>query len=132
VRALRVLRGVAYNCGLRRWHASLRSFPARCVRGAALNRRFARLMMPACSWVVRRSQAVHAVFCRPGFDVLSNLEIMFFTTSADLFATVRYVCRWLALSALLGALAGTASALFLIALDWATGTRVASSTLTPR
>ncbi|MCM3347605.1 hypothetical protein M3633_24250, partial [Cytobacillus kochii] len=91
----------------------------------ALNRRFARLMMPACSWVVRRSQAVHAVFCRPGFDVPSNLEIMFFTTSADLFATVRYVCRWLALSALLGALAGTASALFLIALDWATGTRVA-------
>ncbi|WP_321878142.1 voltage-gated chloride channel family protein [Burkholderia cepacia] len=50
---------------------------------------------------------------------------MFFTTSADLLATVRYVCRWLALSALLGALAGTASALFLIALDWATGTRVA-------
>ena len=50
---------------------------------------------------------------------------MFFTTSADLLATVRYVCRWLALSALLGTLAGTASALFLIALDWATGTRVA-------
>lgn len=50
---------------------------------------------------------------------------MFFTTSADLLATVRYVCRWLALSALLCTLAGTASALFLIALDWATGTRVA-------
>ena len=50
---------------------------------------------------------------------------MFFSTSADFFATVRYVCRWLALSALLGALAGTASALFLIALDWATGTRIA-------
>lgn len=50
---------------------------------------------------------------------------MFFSTSADFFATVRYVCRWLALSILLGALAGSASALFLIALDWATGTRVA-------
>ncbi|EDT41366.1 hypothetical protein BamMEX5DRAFT_2839 [Burkholderia ambifaria MEX-5] len=97
----------------------------RLACGSALNRRFARLMMPACSWVVRRSQAIHAVFCRPGFDVLSNLETMFFSTSADFFATVRYVCRWLALSALLGALAGTASALFLLALDWATGTRVA-------
>jgi H+/Cl- antiporter ClcA len=81
-------------------------------------------MMPACSWVVRRSQAVHAVFCRPGFDVPSNLEIMFFSTSADFFATVRYV----PLARPVGPArhpAGTASAFFLIALDWATGTRIA-------
>ncbi|CAN0627674.1 Chloride/fluoride channel protein [Burkholderia multivorans] len=46
-------------------------------------------------------------------------------TTVDLFATARYLCRWLALSSVLGALSGSASALFLVALDRATGTRVA-------
>ncbi|WP_179400585.1 voltage-gated chloride channel family protein [Burkholderia guangdongensis] len=50
-------------------------------------------------------------------------------SSADLFSSARYLCRWLALSSALGALAGSASALFLIALDWATGTRVAHPAL---
>ncbi|AJY39707.1 voltage-gated chloride channel family protein [Burkholderia humptydooensis] len=40
-------------------------------------------------------------------------------------AALAHLCRWLALSAAVGALAGSASALFLWALDLATGTRVA-------
>ncbi|KWZ48386.1 voltage-gated chloride channel protein [Burkholderia savannae] len=40
-------------------------------------------------------------------------------------AALAHLCRWLALSAVVGALAGSASALFLRALDLATGARVA-------
>ncbi|KVD89552.1 voltage-gated chloride channel protein [Burkholderia sp. ABCPW 14] len=40
-------------------------------------------------------------------------------------AMLVHLCRWLALSAVVGTLAGSASALFLRALDFATGTRVA-------
>ncbi|CAJ5112398.1 voltage-gated chloride channel [Burkholderia pseudomallei] len=40
-------------------------------------------------------------------------------------AALAHLCRWLALSAVVGALAGSASALFLWALDLATGTRIA-------
>ncbi|AHI75968.1 voltage-gated chloride channel family protein [Burkholderia thailandensis] len=40
-------------------------------------------------------------------------------------AALAHLCRWLALSAVVGVLAGSASALFLRALDLATGTRVA-------
>jgi len=36
-----------------------------------------------------------------------------------------YIAKWLLLALVVGALAGSASALFLFALDWATGTRVA-------
>ena len=39
---------------------------------------------------------------------------------------MRYVAKWLALAALVAALAGSASALFLFALDWATHTREAN------
>ncbi|WP_414439912.1 chloride channel protein [Burkholderia sp. 22PA0106] len=45
--------------------------------------------------------------------------------SVEQFAMLRALGRWIALSALVGALAGSASALFLALLDLATGTRLA-------
>jgi H+/Cl- antiporter ClcA len=42
---------------------------------------------------------------------------------------VRHAIRWLALGTLVGTLAGVASAVFLIALDWATQTRIDNSQL---
>lgn len=50
---------------------------------------------------------------------------MKYLKSLESFAMVVYLARWLLLSCVLGALAGTASAVFLFALDLATGTRVA-------
>jgi H+/Cl- antiporter ClcA len=80
-------------------------------------------MMPTSSWV----QEVVGRPCdalSPRFDVLSNLEIMKRLKSVEQIAMVPYLARWLLLSSLLGALAGSASALFLLALDRATDTRV--------
>lgn len=45
--------------------------------------------------------------------------------SVEQFAMLRALGRWIALSAIVGALAGSASALFLVLLDLATGTRLA-------
>ena len=45
--------------------------------------------------------------------------------SIEAVAMVPHVARWLALSTVLGLFSGTASALFLVALDWATDTRLA-------
>ncbi|GAB7535878.1 voltage-gated chloride channel family protein [Burkholderia sp. 3C] len=61
----------------------------------------------------------------PGFDVLSNLNPMKAFESVEQFAMLRALGRWIALSALVGGLAGSASALFLALLDLATGTRLA-------
>ncbi len=61
----------------------------------------------------------------PGFDVLSNLNTMKAFESVEQFAMLRALGRWIALSAIVGALAGSASALFLALLDLATGTRLA-------
>jgi H+/Cl- antiporter ClcA len=58
------------------------------------------------------------------FDVLSNLKIMKHFKSVEQFAMVPYIARWLLLSCVLGTLAGSASALFLFALDHATDTRM--------
>jgi H+/Cl- antiporter ClcA len=80
-------------------------------------------MMPTSSWV----QEVVGRPCdvlSPRFDVLSNLEIMKRLKSVEQIAMVPYLARWLLLSSVLGALAGSASALFLFALDRATDTRV--------
>src|SRR5476649_3060486 len=80
-------------------------------------------MMPTSSWV----QEVVGRPCdalSPRFDVLSNLEIMKRLKSVEQIAMVPYLARWLLLSSVLGALAGSASALFLFALDRATETRV--------
>jgi H+/Cl- antiporter ClcA len=54
---------------------------------------------------------------------VSNLETMKPVKSVEQFAMLRYLARWLLLSWVLGALAGTASALFLFALDRATDIR---------
>ncbi len=80
-------------------------------------------MMPTSSWV----QEVVGRPCdalSPRFDVPSNLEIMKRLKSVEQIAMVPYLARWLLLSSVLGALAGSASALFLFALDRATDTRV--------
>ena len=80
-------------------------------------------MMPTSSWV----QEVVGRPCdalSPRFDVLSNLEIMKRLKSVEQIAMVPYLVRWLLLSSVLGALAGSASALFLFALDRATDTRL--------
>ena len=80
-------------------------------------------MMPTSSWV----QEVVGRPCdalSPRFDVLSNLEIMKRLKSVEQVAMVPYLARWLLLSSVLGALAGSASALFLFALDRATHTRL--------
>jgi H+/Cl- antiporter ClcA len=49
--------------------------------------------------------------------------------STEPLALARYALRWLVLAAVVGALAGSASALFLWSLDWATATREAHRTI---
>ena len=49
--------------------------------------------------------------------------------STEPFALARYTLRWLLLATVVGALAGSASALFLWSLDWATATREAHRTI---
>jgi H+/Cl- antiporter ClcA len=47
------------------------------------------------------------------------------STASELASLLRYVGKWLLLAGLVGALGGSASALFLLALDWASATRIA-------
>jgi H+/Cl- antiporter ClcA len=47
------------------------------------------------------------------------------SVTAEPFALLPYLAKWLVLALLVGALAGTASAVFLFALDWATAARIA-------
>ncbi len=68
---------------------------------------------------------IASVVLPPGFDVLSNLNTMKALKTVEQFAMLRALGRWLALSSGVGALAGSASALFLQLLDLATGTRLA-------
>jgi Chloride channel protein EriC len=82
-------------------------------------------MMPTSSWV----QEVVGRPCDallPRFDAVSNLDIMKRLKSVEQIAMLPYLARWLLLSSILGALAGSASALFLFALDRATDFRVAN------
>jgi H+/Cl- antiporter ClcA len=51
------------------------------------------------------------------------------SSPTDPFALARYTLRWLVLAAVVGALAGSASALFLWSLDWATATRETHRTI---
>ena len=44
----------------------------------------------------------------------------------ELFDLLPYLGKWLVLASAVAALAGSASAFFLFALDWATGTRIAN------
>ena len=80
-------------------------------------------MMPTSSWV-QEAVGRPCDALSPRFDVPSNLEIMKRLKSVEQIAMVPYLARWLLLSSVLGALAGSASALFLFALDRATDTRV--------
>ncbi len=43
----------------------------------------------------------------------------------EVFAVLRYLVRWIPLAALTGILGGTASAVLLLSLEWATATREA-------
>jgi H+/Cl- antiporter ClcA len=80
-------------------------------------------MMPTNSWVREVVGRLCGILL-PRFDVLSNLEIMKRLKSVEQLAMIPYVGRWLLLSCVLGALAGSASALFLYLLDRATDTRI--------
>ena len=81
-------------------------------------------MMPTNSWVQEVVGRPCSGVLPPRFDVLSNLEDMKKIHSIEQVAMVSYLCRWLAFSCGVGALAGSASALFLAALDLATQTRL--------
>jgi H+/Cl- antiporter ClcA len=79
-------------------------------------------MMPTSSWV----QEVVGRLCGdlpPRFDIPSNLENMKRLKSVEQVAMLPYLGRWLLFSTILGALAGSASALLLYSLDRATDTR---------
>lgn len=91
------------------------------VCGVVFNCWFVWLMMFVCFWVVRRLQVVYVVFCCLGFDVLLNLEIMFFMIFVDLFVIVCYVCCWFVFLVLFGVLVGMVFVLFLIVFDWVIG-----------
>ncbi len=60
---------------------------------------------------------------------LQTFDSMKRLATIEQIALLPHFLRWLALSALLGGLSGTASAFFLVALDWATNTRVSHSWL---
>src|ERR1700722_6555859 len=80
-------------------------------------------MMPTNSWVREVVGRLCGILL-PRFDVLSNLEIMKRLKSVEQLAMIPYVGRWLLLPCVLGALAASASALFLYLLDRATDTRI--------
>jgi H+/Cl- antiporter ClcA/CBS-domain-containing membrane protein len=56
--------------------------------------------------------------------VYSEIDSLFHINPADFFAFLRMFVKWAALGALVGALAGSASALFLVTLAWATDFRL--------
>ncbi|QIE29586.1 Chloride/fluoride channel protein (plasmid) [Caballeronia sp. SBC2] len=64
-----------------------------------------------------------AAFCCPGL-IHSNLETMKNFAFPEQFAMLPHLGRWIVLSGLVGALAGSASAFFLCALDLVTNIRV--------
>ena len=82
-------------------------------------------MMPTCSWVREAvGMRLIAAFRCPGLSH-SNLDIMKRFPLPEQFSLLPHVGRWILLSGLVGALAGSASAFFLWALDIATDTRIA-------
>ncbi len=86
-------------------------------------------MMPTRSWVQEVVGRPYSGILSPRFDVLSNLVKMKRIKTIEQVAMVSYLCRWLVISCGMGALAGSASALFLAALDLATDTRLSHSWL---
>lgn len=81
-------------------------------------------MMPTRSWVQEVVGRPYSDVLSPRFDVLSNLVNMKRIKTIEQVAMGFYLCRWLVISCGMGALAGSASALFLAALDRATETRL--------
>lgn len=80
--------------------------------------------MPTSSWVQEVVGRPCDAPCRPGLTHTQTWTAMKHLKSIEQFAMVPYLARWLLLSCILGALAGSASALFLYALDSATDVRV--------
>lgn len=58
-----------------------------------------------------------------------TVNAMFRVNPADFLAFARTLVKWTLLGGGVGVLAGTASAIFLVSLDWATGTRIANPSI---
>jgi len=65
----------------------------------------------------------------PSFQVTHLTGLTMYSRHPEQFTLLPHAARWLLLSTLVGALAGSASALLLVALDWATATREADHRL---
>jgi H+/Cl- antiporter ClcA/CBS domain-containing protein len=61
--------------------------------------------------------------------VFHTIDEMFYVNPADFLAFLRTLLKWTLLGGGVGILAGTASAVFLVSLDWATHTRLANPTI---
>ena len=61
--------------------------------------------------------------------VFHTIDEMFHVNPADFFAFLRTLLKWTLLGGGVGILAGTASAVFLVSLDWATRSRLANPTI---
>jgi H+/Cl- antiporter ClcA/CBS domain-containing protein len=70
-----------------------------------------------------RHRAKRRAFWQRMFRIVNA---MFHVNPADFLAFVRMLFKWTLLGGGVGVLAGTASAVFLVSLDWATGTRMAN------
>jgi H+/Cl- antiporter ClcA len=76
---------------------------------------------------LRADQARHRAKRRAFWQrIIRTVNAMFHINPADFLAFVRMLIKWTLLGGGVGVLAGTASAVFLVSLDWATGTRIAN------
>src|ERR1700761_2475640 len=80
-------------------------------------------MMPTSSWVQEVVGRPRGATCRPGLMSCRIWSFMKRLKSIEQIAMLPHLGRWLLFSTLVGALAGSASALFLFLLDLATDTR---------
>ncbi len=85
---------------------------------------------PEAAAGLRAEQARHRAERRAFWQgVFHTVDEMFHINPADFFAFLRTLLKWTLLGGAVGIFAGTASAIFLVSLDWATRTRLANPTL---
>ncbi|MBK8027158.1 MAG: chloride channel protein [Chloroflexi bacterium] len=73
-----------------------------------------------------RNRAKRRAFWQRAFRTVDE---MFHVNPADFLAFLRAILKWTLLGGAVGILSGTASAIFLVSLDWATRTRLANPTI---
>jgi len=78
-----------------------------------------------------RAEQAHTRAKRRAFwqDVFRTTDEMFHINPGDFFAFLRTLLKWILLGGGVGIMAGTASAVFLVTLDWATRTRLATPSI---